>query len=186
MSRLPAWVRQLPNGRWHGLESVDWAVWETYIPGYASDFESPFPRRNREEWRAHWPVEYGKPPLGRDPTKTLIGEHEVAKAFSAAGWSASWTDTFGSAPEWMRPWREPRPPHRIRIEVEKIKASSPDARPWDVIAWKGRYVRFFEFKQPGEGFTDAERRFIWGAFRAGLDTRTFAVVRGFISFPDRL
>jgi hypothetical protein len=185
-TRLTAWAAHLPEVRTLPARLIDWLDWSCDVTTYGATFESPFPKRNKAEWKANWPREYGKPPLlGRVPDETSIGEWETVQAFRAAGWDASWTDTFGQAPQWMAEWKLPLPPTPIQRRVDAVRRSVAGAKPWDVIAWTGRQFRVVEFKQPKEGFTDAEKKFAWGAYQLGWDMRVFAVVEGTILFPER-
>jgi hypothetical protein len=172
------------------------------VASYRASFSSPFPRRNKAEWVKRWPVEYGKPPLvGATPVGFTLGELEVVDAFRGAGFTAYWTDAYGHAPAWTASWRLPEGPEQARardifallrrISVAANNADSDDvvtsrkqAKPWDVIAWRGRTIRIVEFKQPSENFTVGQRKFAWGASLLGLKPELFGVVVGSISFPE--
>ncbi|HEY7599644.1 MAG TPA: hypothetical protein VH741_06935, partial [Candidatus Limnocylindrales bacterium] len=127
MAGIPTWVGKLQGGRRCAVDRIAaWDGWTDRVTCYSASFKSPYPKRNRAEWKEHWPIEYGKPPLisGFDGGPS-IGEREVALAFIAAGWDAVWTDTFGSAPEWMRSWKERVPPVRIRQLIERLRYAVP-------------------------------------------------------------
>jgi hypothetical protein len=201
MSAVPAWVSGLPEGRRCGAERVAWNDWELQVNAYCTSLQSTGPRRTQAEWRAKWPLEYGKPPIvGSTPVGFTLGELILVDAFRTAGWTAFWTDAFGSAPEWTLPWRIPQGPEedhfdRIRELLQEVRVAANNAevdypvrhrklaKPWDVVAWRRGAIRIVEFKQPGEDFKESQRRFAWGSGLLGLDPKLFAVVFGVIAFP---
>lgn len=184
---LPDWVRNLPSPRETAPTAATWEGQSWRITTYQVPFRAMYPTRSVVEWRAHWPEEYGKPMLiPEDGDGPSVGEFEVVKAMRAAGWSASWTDAFGSAPEWMREWKEPEPPSWVMRRVREIQHAVPRAKPWDVWAWRGKdEVSFIEFKGLAEKLTDAELRFLYGAMKTGGAISTFAIVRGDVVHPER-
>jgi hypothetical protein len=201
MARSTTWLTFLTNGRGCGHRPIAWQDWSAEIDCSCADFESPVPRRDRDQVRQHWQREYGKPPLvGQTSEGFTLGELAVVDAFRDAGWTAYWTDTFGSSPEWTRPWREVVGPEQRRAENVKRSlgriisiaenhdidpaTSRKHAKPWDVVAWKGEALRIIEFKQAGESFTVAERKFAWGASLFGMDLSMFGVLEGHIAFPS--
>ena len=109
MPPVPAWVSRLPEGRRCGTEPVAWKGWVYTVNAYCTSLQSTGPRRTQAEWRDNWPLEYGKPPIvGDTPVNFTLGELVLVDAFRMAGWTAYWTDAFGSAPEWTLPWRTPQ------------------------------------------------------------------------------
>ena len=183
---LPAWVRNLPNGRAGVPTLARWEDMTTTVVTYLADFQAIHRKRTAEEWRAAWPHAYGKP-LIRPPGGfgESVGEFEVIRALRADGWQASWTDTFGSAPGWMQEWTQPKPPARVRRVVADIQRAVPRAKPWDVLAWRGDHEWLIvEFKGQAEKLTDPELRFLQGAQRIGVATSALVIVRGSIEYPE--
>jgi hypothetical protein len=165
---------------------VKWGRWDSEVTTYCVAFQGANPKRNENEWRAYWHREYGKPMLrSRFGTSDAIAESEVASAFHAAGWGATWQDNFHKAPGWMKPWTLGDVPRSLSRVLTQIRSTSPEGRPWDVLAWREAEFLFVECKAPGEEFTRAERAFIWGATKVGVAQDRFAVVCGTIDYPDR-
>jgi hypothetical protein len=131
------------------------------VATFGVTWEAVHERRNKDEVKAFFRDEYGKVLLhARDGSGRTVAEIEVAKALRAAGWAALWTDSFGRAPGWMKPWtrRETLPGGAWAI-VSAIRAASPKAKPWDVLAWGADDgVLFVECKAESERFTRSKRR----------------------------
>ena len=116
-------------------------------------------------------------------------EIELVKALRATGWGARWPDTYGKAPPWMSPWKRAEVPKAMAQRLSDIRSTSPQAKPWDAVAWRGDEVLFVECKglngRQREPFTKAELRFIWAASRVGVGRDHFAVLLGAITYPER-
>jgi len=183
---IPDWAARL--GATPGDPTpAKWSRWTTQVPTYAVTFDALNPKRNKAEWKEHWPEEYGKVMLRPlDGSDRSTAEIEVVKAFVDVEWHARWIDTFHQSPAWMRPWTRATDEGRAVSEhLRAIRAASPMSRPWDVVAWRGDEFLFIECKADNEKFTDAEQAFIWGAQNIGIALNRFAVVRGSINLPPR-
>jgi hypothetical protein len=187
--RLPDWVAHLGAEACAPCE-ISGGGRRAEIATWCLTFEALFPRRTKEERAAHWAEEYGKTIVRpRDGSARSVPEIEVVKAFREAGWGARWTDTFGQAPAWMHPWKRADVPKVLARTLSDIRWASPEAKPWDVIAWQGDEYLFVECKAPQAGrrepFTEAELAFFQGAAKLGIHADRFAVVLGKVDYPER-
>ena len=183
---IPDWVARL------GAEPCEatpasWSRWTAEVATYSVTFDAMNAKRTAQERRDNWHDDYGKVLLrSTAAVERSVPEIEVVEAFRVSGWVARWQDSFGSAPTWMRPWMHVvEVPRTVSECLVAIRAASPLARPWDVVAWRGDDVVFVECKAAKEKFTDAEQAFIWGAHKVGIPLDRFAVVRGAINYPER-
>lgn len=184
---MPDWVVEL-SAETCEPSPIAWEGWNADIATFCTVFDAIHPKRNQQEWRDHWPDEYGKPLLvPKDGSERSVAEFEVVKAFRACGWDANWQDSFGAASAWMKPWTraETQVPQALSAVLARVRSASPKAKPWDVLAWRGDEVAFVECKAPKEKFTKAESAFIWAARNAGVSVERFAVVCGEIRYPER-
>ena len=166
---------------------AQWGAWRATVATYCVSFDAVHPKRNKQEWSENWQEEYGKVILRPgDGSARTVAEIEVTKAFRESGWTARWTDTFHKAPSWMRPWTQVENVTRtVTDRLNAIRGEAPKSKPWDVVAWREDTVMLVECKAEGEGFTDSELAFIWGAQRVGVPLEHFAVVRVAVHFPER-
>lgn len=182
---IPDWVARLGAAP-SNTTPAEWSRWRAEVTTYSVTFDAMFPKRSAQERRDNWSEDYGKVILrSRAAGDRSVPEIEVVEGSRASGWDAVWLDTFGKTPGWMKPWTRGRIPPNVADALKLVRAASPEARPWDVLAWRGAEVRFVECKGVTEGFTRGEQAFIWGAPRVGLTLEGFAVVRGAILYPER-
>jgi hypothetical protein len=183
---IPDWVAQL-GAEPSADTPADWSRWRADVATYVVSFDALGPKRTAQERRDHWHDDYGKVLLKpKAAVERSVPEIEVVEAFRVSGWGARWTDTFHKAPGWMRPWIQvENVPRTVTEALNAIRAASPTAKSWDVVAWRDNDVMFVECKAEREGFTDSELAFIWGAHEAGIPLDHFAVVRGAINYPAR-
>lgn len=182
---IPDWVTKLPEGRALDPTVAKWGSSTTTVATYSATFEAIYPKRTAAEWRANWPIEYGKPQLLDPEGNATVGEFEIIRALREAGWQAVWTDAFGSAPPWMHPWKSLRWAARVAEAIAQARRADPRAKPWDVLAWLGDDYRIVEFKGETEKLTEGELRLLSVMVASGVPMSTFAIVRGRIDFPTR-
>ena len=162
-----------------------WSRWRAEVATYAVTFDALQPKRTAQERRDNWLDDYGKVLLRpRAAVERSVPEIEVVEASRVSGWVARWQDSFGAAPGWMKPWTSGTIPPSVADTLKQVRAASPEAKPWDVLAWRDGEVRFVECKALSEKFTRAEQAFIWGAHKVGIALDCFAVVRGAIKYPE--
>jgi hypothetical protein len=183
---IPDWVARL-GAEPYDATPAEWSRWRADVTTYYLTFEALGPKRTAQERRDNWHDDYGKVILRpRAKVERSVPEIEVVEAFRASGWVARLQDSFGSAPAWMRPWMQVADvPRTVSECLGAIRAASPLARPWDVLAWRADDVMFVECKAAKEKFTDAEQAFIWGAHKVGIPLERLAVVRDAIAYPER-
>ena len=183
---IPDWAARL-GAEPSTASPAAWSRWTAEVATYLVTFDALHARRTAQERRDGWHDDYGKVLLRpRAKVERSVPEIEVVEAFRASGWVARWQDSFGSAPAWMRPWTQvAEVPRTVSERLGAIRAASPMAKPWDVLAWRGDDLMFVECKAAKEKFTDAEQAFIWGAHKVGIPLDRFAVVRGAIVYPER-
>ena len=185
----PYWVSLLQAEECEPYEAR-WANWSEPVATFCTAFEAVYPKPTKDEWKARWHEDYGKPLIqSRFGLERCVPEIELVEAFRRSAWGARWPDTWGKAPAWMSAWKRAEVPKSLSKVLADIRAMSPTARPWDAIAWHGDDYLFVECKGPkGRGrepFTDAELAFIWGASKVGVPAARFAVLYGDIVYPER-
>src|SRR3990172_5799420 len=81
---IPDWVARL-GAEPCDTTPADWSRWSASVATYCLAFHAMNPKRNKREWREHWPDEYGKVILRpRDGSARTVAEIEVTKAFRDA------------------------------------------------------------------------------------------------------
>lgn len=102
----------------------------------------------------------------------------IVQLLERAGWSAAWRKNFGGLDYW-RDIREPiAPPPVVLSIVEQVSRQAGHLTPWDIVAWRGRQVRFLVSRtHDGQPVGAYLANWMDAALRMGVPSACFAVVQ---------
>jgi hypothetical protein len=142
--------------------------------------EIPIYVRHEKAWTGDLPGDFAavpnKPALVLDGI-ALYPELLVVRLLERGGWQAAWRKNWGGTAYW-RGIREPIEPSPLATSiVDQISAQAGHACPWEVVAWRGREVRFVS-SHVGDGQRISAYQAAWldAALRMGVPLGCFAVV----------
>ena len=131
-----------------------------------------------------WGETYGKTQIVGDDGQWSVAEIELVRRFRAAGWSAGWIDTFGSAPSRWSSWLvDPGElPTLLRRSFNAITddASVTGGGMPDVIGWRGDTLSdavFVEYKGPSDRIRPGQDAWLEAALRKGMSPDQFLVAK---------
>jgi hypothetical protein len=137
--------------------------------------------RDEIAWTGPMPEGFGSVPnkaalvLDGEPT---YPELLVVRLLERAGWSAAWRKNWGGLAYW-RDIREPiSPPPMVLSIMEQVSRQAGHLTPWDIVAWRGRQVRFL-VSRTHDGHPVGAYLANWmdAALRMGVPATCFAVVQ---------
>src|SRR5439155_3488141 len=179
--RPPAWISALPPVRVPRLEHLS----------LGSDLLGWHAEVRFERWSQRpgaptlpWSDTYGKTQIVGEGGARSVAEVELVRRLRAAGWSAGWVDTFGSAPAAWASWivtpdALPPPLRAAYVGIRAAATSSASGRP-DVVGWRGDAlpdVVFVEYKGPNDDVRSGQESWFRTAREAGLSQDQLAVAR---------
>lgn len=150
------------------------------LPHDHRQVEVPVYHRTETLWSGELP-----PQFGAVPNKTayrLDGaahypELLIVRLLNAAGWDAAWRKTWNGEAYW-RNVREPMElPAAVASLVEQISQHAGHGGQWDIVAWRGRQLRFLASRPTGGQLVSAyQAAWLSVALRTGLPLGCFGVV----------
>jgi hypothetical protein len=128
---------------------------------------------------------YQKTVVVGDDGNWSVAEIELVKRMRAAGWSAGWVDTFGSAPKpWHRwivdPGELPTALRRSYNAITRDTGLSRGGGQPDIIAWKGESLEdcvLIEYKGPSDRVRAGQDDWLLSALHAVLSPDQFTVAK---------
>jgi hypothetical protein len=116
----------------------------------------------------------------------LYPELIVVRLLERAGWGAAWHKRWGTAAYWRDIGDEVEPPPFAVSIVDQVSRQAGHVAPWDIIAWRGRQLRFI-VSRAGGGQRMGAYLASWldAALRMGIPLGCFAVVEQLTDRPPR-
>jgi hypothetical protein len=150
---------------------LTWAKRQVEVPVYV---------RHETAWAGALPADFtavpNKPAVALDGV-ALYPELIVVRLLERGGWGAAWRKNWGGTAYW-RGIREPIEPSPLALSiVNQISAQAGHASPWEIVAWRGREVRFVSsYLGDGQRVTAYQAAWLDAALRMGVPLGCFAVV----------
>jgi hypothetical protein len=153
---------------------------EVDLPHPRSPVTVPSYVRAESRWKGPLPSTFGSVPnkpayiLDEGPA---YPELLVVKLLERGGWGAAWRKNWGGVAYW-RDIREPVTPPAMALSIiEQVSRQAGHELPWEIIAWRGRELRFLVSRTD-----DAQRvsaylaNWLDAALRMGIPLGCFAIV----------
>jgi hypothetical protein len=151
-----------------------------------SEVALPVIHRTFRPWDGDRPFDYGGKPLLNHDGEVCFAELAIMRDCLADGWGAVWASAFGGR---MR-WRDRMPtgwgggsdttvPAHVEDLLHRLWRESGCKACFDVVAWQGERVRFYEAKRrKRDRLTDGQLKLVAAALRLGLlSADDFIIVR---------
>jgi|CXWL01.1.fsa_nt_gi hypothetical protein len=128
--------------------------------------------------------DYGKKPILNYKEKTCFAELVILRLLLDHGWDGVWVETYGgvhylrSMPQaWNLQSEHILIPQDKEDLLQKIWKTAKTTACFDVLAWQGDKLVFFEAKRKGKDkLTSAQIRFIEGSLACGISPEALVIV----------
>lgn len=128
--------------------------------------------------------DYGSKPILNYKNEACFAELVILRMLFEYGWEGVWVETYGgthylrSMPQaWSLKSEQVSIPQDKENLLKKIWKTAKTRACFDVLAWKGDKVVFFEAKRYGKDkLTSAQEKFIEGALAFGVPVESLAIV----------
>jgi hypothetical protein len=136
--------------------------------------------RRELRWSGLLPASFGSVPnreafaLDGAPT---YPELLVVKLLERGGWGAAWRKQWGGVAYWRDIREVVKPPPLALSILEQVSRQAGHETPWDIVAWRGRELRFL-VSRVGSGQRVSAYLASWldAALRMGIPLGCFAIV----------
>jgi hypothetical protein len=153
---------------------------EVDLPHPRSPVTVPSYVRAELRWKGPLPSTFGSVPnkpayiLDEGPA---YPELLVVKLLERGGWGAAWRKNWGGVAYW-RDIREPvEPPPMALSIIEQVSRQAGHDLPWEIIAWRGRELRFLVSRtDDGQRVSAYLANWLDAALRMGIPLGCFAIV----------